>query len=80
MDHRHLVAHEEYSYAKIDDILDRGGETDWIELRNVVERDRQTAERVLSLSRATERYGTSNLWIRFVEALYPELRQREMNS
>ncbi|MBM4143000.1 MAG: hypothetical protein FJ225_05320 [Lentisphaerae bacterium] len=35
MDHRHLV-HRGFTAAAIDDIIERGGRSDWVELRNAV--------------------------------------------
>lgn len=73
MIHRHLIPHDEWSFAKIDDILDRGSMADWCVLLEAVEHDREIAEQVLSLAHATYRYGTSKLWIHTLETLYPEM-------
>lgn len=67
--HRHLNPHDGYSCAKIDDILDRSLAQDWLDLRGAVQRDPETAARVLSLCQSMPRYGTSRLWQRYVNAL-----------
>jgi hypothetical protein len=73
MQHRHLVEHPYWSWAKVDDVLDRGRLSDWLELRDAVSDDRELAQHVLSLCESQHLYGTSALWRRFVLDRFPEL-------
>lgn len=46
MKHRHLN-HESYTAAAIDDIISRGGRSDWAELRDAVTADRSIVQKIL---------------------------------
>jgi hypothetical protein len=51
MEHRHLN-HREFTLAAIDDVIDRGKNEDWRELRQAALADRATMEPVLRISLA----------------------------
>ncbi len=53
----------------LDDLLDRGGFDDWAPLARAIARDPNggLADRVAALCRAHEMYGTSALWLAFIE-------------
>jgi len=73
MQHRHLVEGVGYTLAAIDDILDRGQLADWAELGLAVRYDRELARRVLSIARATQRYGSTPFWEAFVARFHPDV-------
>ncbi len=73
MQHRHLASHNAWTYAKIDDILDRGTLADWHVLLGAVEDNLDLAQRVFSLATKTHRYGTSRAWMNVIRAIYPEI-------
>jgi hypothetical protein len=74
MRHRHLTDHPYWSYAKIDDVLDRGTLADWRELRDAAQADADVAKRIFCLAKATNRYGTSALWISAICAMHPQMQ------
>lgn len=47
MFHRHLKTSANYSAAAIDDIIGRGGRSDWMELCAVADKDRSVLEKIL---------------------------------
>jgi hypothetical protein len=53
MDHRHLV-HQDLTAAAIDDIIERGGRADWVELRDAVATDRAIARKILRVCAARQ--------------------------
>ena len=64
MQHRHL-SHPEYTTAAIDDIIDRGGRSDWVELRKAAEADRAILQKILRVctAHAQDRYAQRyHLW------------------
>lgn len=74
--HRHLhvppgTAPEDLPLDALDDVLDRGDLDDWAPLVAAVRRDPhgELAERILSLCRAHEMYGTSRLWPELIAGL-----------
>ncbi len=83
MKHRHLVDGVGYTFVSIEDILDRGSPVDWVELRNAVRAAPfgNVAQMVFEVSKATQIYGTSNLWRKYVEAVRREHeRDREAQN
>jgi len=44
MGHRHLN-HERYTFAAIDDVIERGGRTDWAKMRRAAETDPEIAKK-----------------------------------
>lgn len=72
--HRHLdipagTPPEQLPLDALDDLLDRGDFEDWQPLAAAILRDPHgpLAERILRLCRAHPMYGTSALWVRFIE-------------
>lgn len=72
--HRHLdidpgTPIEQLPLDALDDLLDRGDLGDWSALAAAVRRDPfgPTAERVLRICRAHDMYGTSRLWLQYVQ-------------
>ena len=51
MKHRHLN-HEHYTAAAIDDIIDRGGRSDWVELRDATATDPSLLRTILRVCAA----------------------------
>ena len=45
MRHRHLN-HEEYTLAAIDDVIERGGRSDWGEMRRAAEADPEIIKKI----------------------------------
>ena len=54
MQHRHLN-HETFTAAAIDDIIDRGGRSDWVELRQAATADPAILRKILKVCGAHER-------------------------
>lgn len=52
MNHRHLQNNGELTLAAIDDVIERGGWADWLELRDRTDSDRVVAQRVLRVCEA----------------------------
>lgn len=71
--HRHLVEHDYWSNARIDDVLDRGRLDDWLDLRDAVALDQDVALRTLRIAQAVHRYGSSTLWSDVALAYHPTL-------
>lgn len=69
MKHRHLHDNAGLTLPSLDDILEYGGPEDWLEVRRAIDAEQfgEVAENVLSLCRHHEMYGTSRLWIHYVE-------------
>jgi hypothetical protein len=69
MQHRHLD-HQRFTLAAIDDIIARGSQLDWRELRAELARDRSLLGKALQVCRAhvhdprAQRY---HLWMHYVE-------------
>lgn len=78
MKHRHLLATGAYgfSFAAIDDIIERGTLEDWLTLLEAAETDIAIAEKILAIASATEHYGGSKLFERFISGRYPTLRTK----
>jgi hypothetical protein len=52
MEHRHLTKQAGYSSAAIDDIIGRGKLSDWHELRDASENDKELLSRILRICNA----------------------------
>jgi len=68
MNHRHLV-HHGFTAAAVDDIIERGGRSDWVELRNAVRADPGLSQTILRVcaARATDPYAQRHhLWRHYV--------------
>ena len=69
MQHRHLT-HQTYSLAALDDIIDRGGKDDWLELRHAALSDPAIQDRIRKVCAAhladpyAQRY---HFWMNYVE-------------
>jgi hypothetical protein len=72
--HRHLVGGVGYAPVAVEDILERGTASDWVDLRDAVRPDPwgPVAQTVLSVCRSTDIYGASPLWEAFVVAAREE--------
>jgi hypothetical protein len=70
MKHRHLNDNVGLTSAAIDDVLDRGSLADWLELRDAAKRDRSIADKIVTVCRSHEMYGTSSLWLAMMDRLY----------
>jgi hypothetical protein len=67
--HRHLN-HSQYTLAAIDDVIARGGRTDWAELRNACRADTEllsAIQKVCAARRADPTAARHQLWYRYVE-------------
>ena len=52
MNHRHVQTRNELRSVAIDDIIDRGGLVDWLDLRDKTESDPDVAQKVLRVCEA----------------------------
>lgn len=76
MEHRHLN-HSGYTLAAIDNIIERGKEEDWSDLRNVVLNDGEVARKVHAVASVRaddpneQRHG---FWRKYVERKVPGIK------